>query len=115
VQRRPSSSSATGSSSERGELHQSRELAYATVKTVMSRLAEKGYLRRQATERAHRFEPVLDRATFLCQVSEEVLEGLFVDFGEPIRAHLVDALRARDLPGLERLDAWAREGKRRRR
>ncbi len=98
-----------------GELRKSRELAYATVKTVMNRLAEKGYLRRRDTERAHSFEPVMDREAFLRRVSDEVLEGLFVDFGEPIRTHLVEALKARDLVGIERLEALIREEQRRRR
>ena len=96
------------------ELRKDRELAYATVKTVMNRLADKAYLKRQVKERAHSFEPAIGRDDFLRRVSDEVLEGLFVDFGEPIRAHLVQALKARDLPGLERLEALIRGEKRRR-
>lgn len=96
-------------------LREERELAYATVKTVMNRLADKGYLKRRALSRAHTFEPVMEREAFLRRVSDEVLEGLFVDFGEPIRAHLVESLKARDLPGIERLEALIREEKRRRR
>ena len=97
------------------DLQKNRELAYATVKTVMNRLAEKGYLRRRAAGRAHSFEPVMEREAFLRRVSDEVLEGLFVGFGEPIHAHLVEALKTRDLPGIERLEALIREEKRRRR
>lgn len=96
------------------ELRKERSLAYATVKTVMGRLADKGYLRRRAQERAHRYEPVMGQEEFLQRVSEEVLEGLLVDFAEPIRAHLVAALKARELPGLARLEAWIREARRRR-
>jgi len=95
-------------------LRKERELAYTTVKTVMGRLAEKGYLKRRTEERAHTFEPTMGREEFLRGVSEEVLEGLFVDFGEPIRAHLVRALKGRDLPGIARLEALIREEKRRR-
>lgn len=98
-----------------GEIRKSRELAYATVKTVMNRLADKGYLRRRAAGRAHSFEPVMEREAFLRRVSDEVLKGLFVDFGEPIRAHLVEALKARDLPGIERLEALIRDERRRKR
>lgn len=96
-------------------LRKERDLAYTTVKTVMSRLAEKGYLKRRTKERAYTYEPAMEREEFLRSVSDEVLEGLFVDFGEPIRAHLVRALKKRDLPGLERLEALIREEKRRRR
>lgn len=95
-------------------LRKERDLAYTTVKTVMSRLAEKGYLKRRTKERAYTYEPAMEREEFLRSVSDEVLEGLFVDFGEPIRAHLVQALKKRDLPGLERLEALIREEKRRR-
>jgi predicted transcriptional regulator len=96
------------------ELQNNRELAYATVKTVMNRLADKGYLKRRAKERAYSYEPAMEREAFLQRVSTEVLEGLFVDFAEPIHAHLVEALRARDLRGLERLEGLIREAKRRR-
>lgn len=96
-------------------LRKERDLAYTTVKTVMSRLAEKGHLKRRTKERAYTYEPAMEREEFLRSVSDEVLEGLFVDFGEPIRAHLVRALKKRDLPGLERLEALIREEKRRRR
>ncbi|MGH7319131.1 MAG: BlaI/MecI/CopY family transcriptional regulator [Candidatus Rokuibacteriota bacterium] len=96
------------------EVRKDRGLAYATVKTVMNRLADKGYLKRQVKERAHSFEPVMGREEFLRRVSDEVLQGLFVDFGEPIHAHLVQALKARDVPGLDRLEALIRREKRRR-
>jgi len=95
-------------------LRKERDLAYTTVKTVMGRLAEKGYLERRAKERAHTYEPTMGREEFLRSVSEEVLGGLFVDFGEPILAHLARTLKGRDLPGLERLEALIREEKRRR-
>lgn len=95
-------------------LRKERDLAYTTVKTVMSRLAEKGYLKRRTKERAYTYEPAMEREEFLRSVSDEVLEGLFVDFGEPIRAHLVRALKKRDLPVIERLEALIREEKRRR-
>lgn len=95
-------------------LRKDRDLAYTTVKTVMGRLAEKGYLKKRAHGRAYAYAPTMDREKFLRSVSEEILEGLFLDFGEPIRAHLVEALKGRDLPGIERLEALIRDEKRRR-
>ena len=95
-------------------LRKERDLAYTTVKTVMGRLAEKGYPRKRVKERAHSYEPTMEREEFLRSVSDEVLEGLFVDFGEPIRAHLVNALKRRDLPGIERLKTLIQEEKRQR-
>lgn len=93
------------------ELQRERELAYATVKTVMGRLAEKGYLRRRTEERAHVFEPTMTREAFLREVSEEVLAGLLADFGEPILAQLVAA--GGDASALERLQALIAERRRR--
>jgi predicted transcriptional regulator len=95
-------------------LRKERDLAYTTIKTVMGRLADKGYLKRRMKDRAYTYEPTMERDEFLKSVSEEVLEGLFVDFGEPIRAHLVKALKERDLRGIERLGALIREERRRR-
>jgi len=95
-------------------LRKERGLAYTTVKTVMGRLAEKGHLKQRTKDRAYTYEPTISRDEFLRAVSEEVLEGLFVDFGEPIRAHLVKTLKGRDVQGLERLEALIRQEKRQR-
>jgi len=96
------------------ELQRDREIAYTTVKTVMSRLADKGHLHRRTRERAHVFEPTRTREAFLREVSEEVLAGLFADFGEPILAQL--AASGADAAVLERLQALiaARRGRGRR-
>ncbi|MFV0535416.1 MAG: BlaI/MecI/CopY family transcriptional regulator [Cumulibacter sp.] len=48
-----------------------RELAYTTVMTVMSRLAEKGFLRRQRDGRAWRYLPTQSRG----QVSARAMRG----------------------------------------
>lgn len=95
-------------------LRKKRDLAYTTVKTVMGRLAQKGHLKRRMRDRAYSYEPAMGREEFLRAVSEEVLEGVLLDFAEPVRAQLVQALKRRDLPGLERLEALVREEKRRR-
>lgn len=91
------------------ELKLDRELAYTTVKTVMGRLAEKGYLRRNAEGKAYIYEPVNGRDEFLRQVSEEVLQGLVADFAEPVVAHLVELARGQDSTVLKRLQALIAE------
>ncbi|WP_208379153.1 BlaI/MecI/CopY family transcriptional regulator [Cumulibacter soli] len=48
-----------------------RELAYTTVMTVMSRLADKGFLRRQREGRAWRYLPTQSRG----QVSARAMRG----------------------------------------
>jgi predicted transcriptional regulator len=39
------------------------DLAYNTVQTILTRLAEKGLLRRLPTRRGHAYEPIEDAAT----------------------------------------------------
>lgn len=86
-----------------------REIAYSTVKTVMGRLAEKGYLRRTSLERAHSYTPTKRREQFLREVGDEILTGLFVDFGEPIAAHLLETVTRLDPSSLDRLQALIEE------
>ncbi|MFQ5855602.1 MAG: BlaI/MecI/CopY family transcriptional regulator [Anaerolineae bacterium] len=74
----------------------SDEHHYNTVMTVMSRLADKGILVRRREGRAHIYEPVEDRDTFLARVSREVAEGLLREFGAVAIAQFVDAADAVD-------------------
>jgi predicted transcriptional regulator len=95
------------------ELTARRELAYTTVKTIMERLAEKGYLHCDSRQRAYVYTPTQSRGDFLQQVSGAVLSGLFNDFGETITVHLLEeTVRQCNLDTLERLQAFidARRG-----
>jgi predicted transcriptional regulator len=86
-----------------------REIAYTTVKTVMGRLAEKGYLRRTTAERAHVYTPRKSRDEFLREVSDTILAGLFSEFGQPIAAHLLETITQWDPASLDRLQAIIEE------
>ena len=95
------------------ELTAQRELAYTTVKTIMERLAEKGYLYCDSRQRAYVYTPTQSREDFVQQVSGAVLSGLFNDFGETIAVHLLEeTVRQCNLDTLERLQAFidARRG-----
>ena len=95
------------------ELTARRELAYTTVKTIMERLAEKGYLHCDSRQRAYVYTPTQSREDFVQQVSGAVLSGLFNDFGETIAVHLLEeTVRQCNLDTLERLQAFidARRG-----
>lgn len=95
------------------ELTARRELAYTTVKTIMERLAEKGYLHCDSRQRAYVYTPTQSREDFVQQVSGAVLSGLFNDFGETIAVHLLEeTVRQCNLETLERLQAFidARRG-----
>lgn len=95
------------------EVHKSlegqREIAYTTVKTVMGRLADKGYLKRTSAERAHVYTPTKSRNEFLREVGDAVLAGLFSEFGQPIAAHLLDSISKWDPASLDRLERLIEE------
>ena len=88
------------------ELTTQREIAYTTVKTIMERLAEKGFLHRDSRQRAYVYTPTQSREAFVCQMSDAVLSWLFEDFGATISAHLLEeTVRQCDLDDLDRLQA----------
>lgn len=88
------------------ELTAGRDIAYTTVKTVMERLAEKGYLHCDSQPRAYVYTPTQSQEHFLQQVSDTVLSGLLDDFGTTIAAHLLEeTVRQCDLETLDRLQA----------
>ncbi len=82
-----------------------REIAYTTIKTVMGRLADKGYLRRMTADGAHVYTPTRSREEFLREVSDAILAGLFGEFGQPIAAHLLESISRWDPASLDRLQA----------
>lgn len=50
-----------------------RDLAYTTVMTVLSRLAAKGFVRREADGRAWRYAPVASREEYIAQLMLDAL------------------------------------------
>jgi predicted transcriptional regulator len=96
-------------------LEAQREIAYTTVKTVMGRLADKGYLKRTSAERAHVYTPTKSRDEFLREVGDAVLAGLFSEFGQPIAAHLLESISQWDPASLDRLQALIEERRARKR
>ena len=87
-------------------LSMDREIAYTTVKTVMERLADKGYLVCNSGQRAYVYTPTQSREDFIRRVSDTVLSGLLNDFGETIATHLLEeTVRQCDINDLDRLQA----------
>src|SRR5439155_16877565 len=83
-----------------------REIAYTTVKTVMERLADKGYLHSDSRQRAYVYTPTRSRDDVLRQVSETIFTGLLTDFGEVMAVHLLEeTVRQCDHETLDRLHA----------
>jgi predicted transcriptional regulator len=78
-------------------------LAYTTVMTIMTRLAEKGILRRKQEGRSYLYEAVARDA------AEIAVRSVVRDFGDSAIAHFVEEARA-DPKILRRLEKLIREG-----
>lgn len=63
-------------------VERSRSIAYTTVMTVMTRLAEKGLLARALEGNSYRYRAARSREEFLGDVSGQILDDLLADFGE---------------------------------
>jgi predicted transcriptional regulator len=63
-------------------LETTRPVAYNTILTVMTRLAEKGLLARDAEGKTYRYRAAQSRADFLGGVSGQIVDDLLADFGE---------------------------------
>lgn len=88
-----------------------RPLAYTTVMTTMTRLAQKGLLRRELESNYYVYRPALSREEFMDRVARTVLDGLLEEFAGPVFSHLVQRLGAEDdakLRDLEELIKAAR-------
>ena len=77
------------------EIHEtipsSKRPAYTTVQTILTRLEEKGAVRRtRKIGNAHLYEAVLTRQNTGARLIEELLD-LFGGSSEPLVSHLVDA------------------------
>ena len=80
-----------------------RPIAYTTVMTVMTRLAEKGLLKREAEGRAYSYVPAFSREEFCKDTVTTVMQGLLGGFGEPVLSHFVDTIGEADADKLDDL------------
>lgn len=78
-------------------------VAYTTVMTVMSRLAEKGLLERALSGKSYEYRIVQSRDEFLRHASEKIATELIADFGEVAVAGFVSALERVDSRRLDEL------------
>lgn len=89
------------------ELNRHRPLAYTTVLTLVSRLFSRALLTRAPEGRGFRYRPAKTRDEFLGDLSDELIDRLFADFGPIAVARLGERLSALDGPDRQRL---AKEG-----
>ena len=88
---------------------QKRDLAYTTVMTTMSRLAEKGWLISEKQGRAFYYRAVHSREEAEAAAVGEVVRALLEDFGEIAVAQFVKGLDEIDLERLARLNELTQE------
>lgn len=85
------------------ELNRRPPLAYTTVLTLVSRLFARGLLVREPEGRGFRYRPAKTREELLGDLSDELIDRLFTDFGAIAVTRLGERLAALDEPGKERL------------
>jgi predicted transcriptional regulator len=84
-------------------LRAEQDLAYTTVMTVMSRLANKGFLEREMVDGSYVYVPAMSRKEFGSALVSEVLDSLLESFSEETVAHLAGKAQARGDDDLEKL------------
>ncbi len=63
-------------------LRDTRDVAYTTIMTTMSRLAKKHLLQQDKSSTTYMYTPTLDREQFERYVIKDVLSGLLNDYGD---------------------------------
>ena len=91
------------------QLRLERSLAYTTVMTIMSRLAEKGLLEKEPVGNAYVYSPTISEPDFVKRVVTEVLDGLMEEFSEPAISHMVERLGSEDEGSIRKLEALIKE------
>lgn len=85
-----------------------RKLAYTTVMTVMSRLADKGYLNRRKAGRSFVYTPGPTRDAVAGRMLDQVVDRLYQGAAGKAIAHLLEADEDVDDEELDRLEALIR-------
>ncbi|MCB9519443.1 MAG: BlaI/MecI/CopY family transcriptional regulator [Myxococcales bacterium] len=89
-------------------LGQSREIAYTTVMTTVSRLFDKELLDRRRDGRRYVYSPRMTRAAFIDALARDVLDSLPPMGHESAVAYLVERVAEADSAELDRLEALIR-------
>jgi len=86
-------------------LQESREIAYTTVMTTVSRLFDKGLLSRHKEGRRYIYRSKLSRAQFIDKMTRDVLSSLPEGGRETAMTFLVEQIEDADDGELDRLEA----------
>ncbi len=86
------------------DIQEKRPVAYTTVMTVMSHLAEKGLLTRTSLDKkTHLYTVALSKEEFLARSSQQMVDTLVADFGDVALAQFLEVVEQSDPQHLERL------------
>lgn len=84
-------------------LIQRRDIAYTTVMTTLGRLTDKGLLRREEDQPAHRYLPLVSRDQYANSAVKSVVDWLFGHFPDPAVAYFIDRVEKEDEQMIEQL------------
>lgn len=90
--------------------------AYTTLKTMLTRMEEKGFVRSRALGNAAQYEPLIERGEAQRSALRSLIERVFEGASGPLLAHLAEEqhLSASDRAELERKLRASETGKKRR-
>ena len=78
--------------------------SYKTAMTVLSRLVDKGLLKRRMEGKAYLYQPRVRRDDFLNSVADGVIKGLLLDYGDIAAARFINALETASPESIEKLE-----------
>lgn len=79
------------------EMKKKRKIAYTTVMTVMSRLFEKGVLKRKLNKSgAFVYESAKEKEAFIEERSKKIIKGFLKEYGKVAVAHFFDVIENGD-------------------
>jgi len=73
-------------------LGQNREIAYNTIQTIMTRLVDKGLLKRKLEGKTHVYKPVARQKNVLLSLLNQTISDFTGQFGEEALIAFVDGL-----------------------
>ncbi len=86
-------------------LNRRPQLAYTTIMTVMSHLADKGILSRRRAGKTHYYQVAQTREEFLAHSASRQVERMVADFGDLALASFAEQLAAADPQRLARIQS----------
>ncbi|GAW93752.1 BlaI/MecI/CopY family transcriptional regulator [Calderihabitans maritimus] len=94
------------------ELRRERQIAYTTVMTIMSRLADKKILYKEKQGIAYYYTPLYSKEEFTRSFVREVIDGLLEDYAEFAFSHFINRLQEEDEEKILELEKIIRERQR---